>query len=78
MCEWIYRAWLLALAAVPAGSAAAGSIRRVAFGPVCAAAGGVAPAAPGSLQAGCGAFHTPPTWKVNTAVTFQLVAEGPL
>lgn len=63
---------------MPAGSAAAGSIRRVAFGPVCAAAGGVAPTAPGSLQAGGGAFQTLPTSKVNTAVTFQLVAGAKL
>lgn len=78
MCECIYRARLLAVAAVPAGSAAAGSIRWVAFGPVCTSAGGVAPPAPGSLRAGGGAFHTPPTLVVNTAVTFQLVAGGPL
>lgn len=55
------------MTAVPAGSTAAGSVRRVAFGPVCAATGGVAPAAPGSLQAGAGAFHTPPTLTVKTA-----------
>lgn len=66
------------MTAVPAGSAAAGSVCRVAFGPVCAKAGGVAPAAPGSLQAGAGAFHTPPTLKVNTTDAYQMIAEGPL
>lgn len=64
------------MAAVPAGGAAAGSVRQVAFGPVGAAAGGVAPATPGSLRAGAGAFRTLPTLKVNTAATFQLVTGG--
>lgn len=56
----VYRARLVAQRPLPAGGAGAGSICRITFGPVGAAAGRVAARAPGALGAGGGAVRPTP------------------